>query len=103
MIRSEISGGIEEVIFAYKKAFELYQNDIFINKITGNVEHGKQMHEAYLNELSQMQIELEQSRDTRIKKSLKEFTGNDRDARKIFMENKRLQAIVDEKKMMIHG
>lgn len=33
VIRSEISGGIEEVVSAYKKAFELYQNDIFINKI----------------------------------------------------------------------
>ena len=33
VIRSEISGGIEEVVSAYKKAFELYNNDIFINKI----------------------------------------------------------------------
>ena len=77
--------------------------DIFINRVTENVAHGKLMHEAYLNEISQMQIELEQSLDYRVKKSLVAFTGNEKTARRIFMENKRLQAIVNEKKMMIHG
>jgi predicted nucleic-acid-binding protein len=33
VVRSEISGGIEEVVQAYKKAFELYRDTIFINKI----------------------------------------------------------------------
>jgi len=33
VVRSEISGGTQEVIQVYKKAFELYKKDISINKI----------------------------------------------------------------------
>jgi hypothetical protein len=69
------------------------------NVTSQNIESGKRLHEAYINLISQEQTADQQARDVRVRKSLEEFYGKKKGA-EVFRENKRLESIREDKKIM---
>ena len=64
-----------------------------------NIKNGALLHDSFVNDMVQLDMDRERAMEERVKKSLKEFYGNTEKAMRAFTENKRLQNILTDKKL----
>jgi len=74
----------------------------WLKNINDNIDNGELQHDSYVNIISQDQIAMEQSKDDHVRNSLLKFYGkNSKMAVEVFRNNKRLQSIREDKKIVM--